>query len=62
MGDAASSEPYYYSIESGVKDIMGNLGMIFAGDEKTGKSVDFVYNPKTFEVYHTPVANGKRPK
>ena len=47
-----------------VKDVMGNMGMIFAGDENTAKGVDFIYRPSTYETFHTPVNpnTGKRPK
>lgn len=47
-----------------VRDVMGNMGMIFAGDENTAKGVDFIYRPSTYETFHTPVNSetGKRPK
>lgn len=45
-----------------IRNTAGELGMLFSRDEKTAKNIDFVYNPKTFELHHTPVVNGKRPK
>ena len=64
----AATEAPYHNIQGGphqvVKNVMGNMGMIFAGDENTAKGVDFIYRPSTYETFHTPVNpnTGKRPK
>lgn len=66
LGKAAMKAPYN-AFNGGpnaiAKDVMGNMGMIFAGDEKTAKGVDFIYRPSTYETFHTPVIpeTGKRP-
>lgn len=37
------------------RNAMGDVGMIVAGNEAVAKNIDFIYNPKTYDTYHTPV-------